>query len=76
MVCAVNFELSRTAGIEPTRAILKTAVLPLNYVPLKKHQDYRTRTAVVIFSKIFLDDKKVRLIDFRSPLLADSQLIV
>ena len=28
------FVITRIAGIEPTRAILKTAVLPLNYIPI------------------------------------------
>ena len=34
----VSFSVGKTriAGIEPTRAVLKTAVLPLNYTPLFK----------------------------------------
>ena len=28
------FNITRIAGIEPTHTILKTAVLPLNYIPL------------------------------------------
>lgn len=29
----LNFSITRIAGIEPTQAVLKTAVLPLNYIP-------------------------------------------
>lgn len=35
---------TRVAGIEPTHAALKAAVLPLNYTPFTDHQDYRTCT--------------------------------
>ena len=32
---SLYLRLARTAGIEPARAALETAVLPLNYVPMK-----------------------------------------
>lgn len=61
---------TRVAGVGPTHAVLKTAVLPLNYT-LKKTLSYRTSTAMVIYSKkYYLMIECVRLLEFRSPLLS------
>ena len=49
---------ARKAGFEPTRMILKTTVLPLNYIPLLT-LNYRTLTALVIYSKILFSEKLV-----------------
>ena len=35
----INFRLAGAAGIEPTLTVLETAVLPLNYAPIKLVED-------------------------------------
>lgn len=76
------FTITRIAGIEPTHVVLKTTVLPLNYIPLRPKtmfwsvwQSYRTSTDYGWHFKNHFLPSLIGLWGFRSPLLSFFQLI-
>lgn len=63
LVIIFNFRLGKTriAGIEPAHVILKTTVLPLNYIPLKTPR-YWTLTTTVTYSIVLLSGNLCQVI--------------
>ena len=73
-----NNKITRVAGIEPTHAALKAAVLPLNYTPLYISLNLQDFYLLWLFfqKKYYLVVTRGHgLTEFRSPLLSFSQLI-